>query len=75
MYIKEKELCPAYISKTNSNYEKQIILLIIVNGITALFHGINSKHKGDFHCLNCLHSFRTENKLKNYVKKNIFVEL
>ena len=23
-----------------------------------------SKHYGDFYCLNCLHSFRTKNKLK-----------
>ena len=29
--IKEKEICPAYISKINSNCEKQIILLIIPN--------------------------------------------
>ena len=27
-------------------------------------HGITSKHKGNFCCLNCLDSFRTENKLK-----------
>ena len=31
LYIKEKEICPAYISKINSNCEKQIILLIILN--------------------------------------------
>ena len=31
LYIKEKELCPAYISKTNSNCEKQIIPLLIPN--------------------------------------------
>ena len=29
LYIKGKEICPAYISKINSNYEKQIILLMI----------------------------------------------
>ena len=29
MHVKEKELCPAYISKVNLNCEKQIILLII----------------------------------------------
>ena len=34
----------------------------------ALLHGITSKHKGDFYCLNCLHSFRTENKLKPHEK-------
>ena len=34
----------------------------------ALLHGIPSKHKGDFYCLNCLHSFRTRNKLKSHEK-------
>ena len=29
LHIKEKETCPAYISKINSNCEKQIILLMI----------------------------------------------
>ena len=36
--------------------------------LLALLHGTTSKHKGDFHCLNCLHSFRTENKLKSHEK-------
>ena len=31
--------------------------------------GITSNHKGDFYCLNCFHSFRTENKLKKH--KNV----
>ena len=29
---------------------------------------VTSKHKGDFHCLNCLHYFRAENKLKSHEK-------
>ena len=29
LYIKEKEICPAYISNINSNCQKQIILLMI----------------------------------------------
>ena len=29
--LKKKEICPAYISKINSNYEKQIVLLMIRN--------------------------------------------
>ena len=33
--------------------------------LSALWHKITSKNKGDFYCLNCLHSFRTENKLKS----------
>ena len=36
--------------------------------LAALLHGITSKHKGDFYCMNCLHSFRTKNKLKCYEK-------
>ena len=31
LYIKEKEICPAYISKINLNREKQIIMLMIPN--------------------------------------------
>ena len=80
MYIKETETYPAYISTINSNCEKQIITLMIPNEekecwyylvikkISALLHGITSKHKGDFRCLNCLHSFRTDNKLKSREK-------
>ena len=55
MYIKEKEILPAYISKHNSSCEKQIILLMILNEekegwqkLFALLHGITSKHKGVF---------------------------
>ena len=36
--------------------------------ISALLHGITSKYTGDFHCLNCLHSFRIENKFKSHDK-------
>ena len=31
LYIKEKEICPTYISKINSICEKQIIILMIPN--------------------------------------------
>ena len=31
LYIKEREICPFYISEINSNWEKQIILLMIPN--------------------------------------------
>ena len=49
--------------------------------ISALLHGITSKHKCDFYCLNCLNSylictsFFNLNPLKKYVKIKIFVEL
>ena len=39
---------------------------------------ITSNYDGDFYCLNCLHSFRTKNKLslmKQYEKIKIFVEM
>ena len=34
--------------------------------LSALLRGITSKHHGDFYCLNCLHSFRTENKVTSH---------
>ena len=36
--------------------------------LSALLHGIKSTRKGDFYCLNCLHSLRTENKVKSHEK-------
>ena len=35
--------------------------------LCRLFKGITSNHKGDFYCLNCLHSFRTYKTLKGVV--------
>ena len=57
-------MCPAYVSKLNSNHEKQVILLIITlsKKLLALLREITSKHHVDFNCLNCLHSFATENR-------------
>ena len=34
--------------------------------LSKLFRGITSNHDGDFCCLNCLHSFRTDNALKKH---------
>ena len=31
LYIKEQEICPAYVSKINSNCKKEIIILSILN--------------------------------------------
>ena len=39
---------------------------LAIKSIPTLFRGITSKHNGDFYCLNCFSSFRTENVLKNY---------
>ena len=61
---------PAYISKINSNCEKEMIPnekkqiwhYLAVKKLSALLFRITSKHKVDFYCLNCLHSLRTEKK-------------
>ena len=34
--------------------------------LSALLRGITSKHDGDFYCLNCLHLFRTKDKLEEH---------
>ena len=34
----------------------------------SVLRRITSKHLGDFSCLNCLHSFRTKNKLESHKK-------
>ena len=56
--------------------KSQVILLMITDNdkwhylvakkLFALFKKITSKHTGDVYCLNSLHSFRTENKLKEH---------
>ena len=73
-----KEIRHAYKSKYNLECENQIILLMITDGekwhylavksLSALFRGKKLKHVGDFCCLNCFCSYRTENKLKKHKK-------
>ena len=41
---------------------------LAVNKLWPLLRGITSKYNGDFYCLNCLHSFRTEKKFKLHEK-------
>ena len=50
------------------NEEKERWHYLAVKKLSALLHGVNPKHKGDFYCLNCFQSFRTENKLKSNEK-------
>ena len=38
------------------------------NKISALLQKITLKNRGDFYYLNCLYSFRTENKIKSQEK-------
>ena len=37
-----------------------------VKSISGLLRGITSNHNGDFHCLNCLHSYTIEEKLRKH---------
>ena len=82
LYAKDTEILLAYISNRNSTREKQIILLMISNEenekeglhhlalkkLSALLCRKMSNHYGNFYCLNCLHSFKMENKLKSHEK-------
>ena len=74
MHAKKEKIYPAYVSKHNSNREKQVILSIISMGeklwhylavkkLSVLLRGITSKHHGDFYCLNCLHSSAKDKKV------------
>ena len=79
-----KKINIAYKSKNNLTHERQIILLMISDGqkwhylvvknLSGLLRGITSNHKEDFYCLNCFHSYRTENKLESH-KKYCHVEM
>ena len=37
-----------------------------VKSLSALLRRITSTNNGDFYCLNCLHSYRTKDKLKEH---------
>ena len=73
-----KEINIACKSKNNLTQKRQIILLMISDGqkwhylvvknLSRLLRGITSNHKKDFYCLNCFHSYRTENKLEAHKK-------
>ena len=69
-----KKIRHAYKSK----YKNQAILLMItdvnkwhylaVKSLSALLRGIASKHKEEFYCLNCFHSYTTKNRLEKHKK-------
>ena len=68
----------AYKSKNNLTREKQVILLIITDGLkwhytavtrlSGLLRGITPNHNGDFHCLNRFRAYTTKNKLEAHQK-------
>ena len=76
-YNPKQTVC-AYPPENNNKRENQVILLIITDGkkwhylavksLSALLRGVTSNHNGDFYCLNCFHSYRTENQLKKHEK-------
>ena len=78
MYAKKGKIYPAYVWKHNWNRKKRVILLMIPNGegwhylavkkLSALLRRITYKHHGDFYCLNCLHSFTTDNQRESHQK-------
>ena len=41
---------------------------LAVKNLSRLLRGITSNHDGDYYCLNCFHSYRTENKLNAHKK-------
>ena len=56
---------------------KSIVLIIpngegwptlVVKKLSALLKEMTSKHKDDFYCSNCLHSFRIESKVESHEK-------
>ena len=65
--------------QNNLNCEKQVNMIIIPNNkgwhylpvknLSALLRGITFKHHGDFCCLNCHHSFATENIRESHKKR------
>ena len=73
-----KKIEITYKSKYNLVKDNKIILLMISNGenwhylavksFSRLLRDITSNHDGDYYCLNCFHSYRTENKLNAHKK-------
>ena len=77
LYGKNEKIYPVYLSKHNSNREKQVFLIIpngegwhytAVKKLPALLRGMTSKHHSDSYCLNCLHSFATKSKHESHKK-------
>ena len=50
------------------NEKKEGWHYLAVKKLSTLLRGMASKHHGDFYYLNCLHCFRTENKLQSHEK-------
>ena len=80
LYAKKEKIYPAYVSKHKTSYswKTSYSFLMIRNEegchyitvieLPALLRGNTSKHHSNFYCLNCLHSFETENKRESHKK-------
>ena len=76
MSFNTEEIRHAYKWKYNKERKSEVILSTITVGkewhylaeknLSALFIAIKWKHREDFCCLNCLHSYRTKPKLKKH---------
>ena len=42
---------------------------MIPNGKGWNYLAVEKRQDGDYYCLNCIHSFRTKNKLESYIIK------
>ena len=84
-YAKKKKIYADYVSKHNSNFQKQAILFMISNRegwhylvakkLSALLRGIMSSYHGDFYCsivFILLQQKTSLNRVKKYVRKKIF---
>ena len=72
-----KQIRQTHILKHNNERDTHVNLLMITDGtgnwhylavksISGLLRGITSSHNRDFYCLNCLHSYTTEKKLRKH---------
>ena len=70
LHAKKEDIYPSYVSKHNSNREKQVMPIMIPNEerchylevkkLLALLRELTLNHHNGFYCLNCFHSFTTE---------------
>ena len=77
MYTKKEKIYTAYVSINNSKHKisysfkkskRRSMALYYNKKLPTLLRGITSKHDGDFYCLNCFLSFRTNYKLESHKK-------
>ena len=71
-----EEIRHTYKVKHNLNHENQVIHSMTADGrkrhrfavkkLSPLLRGITSNHEQNLYCLNCFHSYSTENKLKKH---------